>query len=181
MEPATPPPHSRGSERVLRRDNFSRRLRHRVAVAGRNDAADSGKRCKESALRYWYKQPDVASVDCGNFDSLWNTAFDVARDDHFMIDRTDFRSGLLTTQPMISKQPFEVWRDDVVDTHSMLQSAWGRCGGRFNFTSAAARRRISLRAQSSRGAGVVGRTSDHIGHRISRYFFRHPSAQRARY
>ncbi len=80
---------------------------------------------KKAHAAYWYRQPDVASVGCGNFDSLWKTAFDVARDDHFMIDRTDFRTGLLTTQPMISKQPFEFWRNDVVDGHSMVQSALG--------------------------------------------------------
>lgn len=80
---------------------------------------------KKAHGAYWYHQTDVASVNCGNFDSLWNTAFNVALDDHFMIDRTDFRAGLLTTLPMISKQPFEFWRDDVVDGHSQLQSALG--------------------------------------------------------
>ncbi len=99
------------------------------ATASRSSVATAPaaleKDIKKGRGAYWYSKPDVASVDCGNFDCLWNTAFNVARDDHFMIDRTDFREGLLTTQPLISKQPFEIWRDEVVDAHSMLQSALG--------------------------------------------------------
>ena len=67
----------------------------------------------------------MAGVQCASFDVLWKTATEVARRSRFTIDRTDYREGLLTTSPLVSKQPFEFWRADVADEHSMAQSALG--------------------------------------------------------
>jgi len=60
---------------------------------------------------YWLAQPAVAEVR-GAFESLWDASEETARNFLFRIDRRDQRSGLLTTQPMISKQWWEVWRKD---------------------------------------------------------------------
>jgi hypothetical protein len=63
---------------------------------------------------YWLDQPTppVALVHSGDFDLLWESAKDVARSYLFSIDREDFRAGLITTEPMVSKQIFEPWRPD---------------------------------------------------------------------
>ena len=63
---------------------------------------------------YWLDQPaaDRAQVQSGDFDALWESSKSVARSYLFSIDREDFRAGLITTEPMVSKQIFEPWRPD---------------------------------------------------------------------
>lgn len=63
---------------------------------------------------YWIDQPASARASGDNFDRLWAACEDVARDHLFRLDRTDFRTGVLTTQPMVSSQWFEPWRRDAV-------------------------------------------------------------------
>jgi hypothetical protein len=60
---------------------------------------------------YWLAQPATAKVS-GRFEQLWDASENAAREFLFKIARRDQRSGLLTTEPMISKQMFEVWRKD---------------------------------------------------------------------
>jgi len=60
---------------------------------------------------YWLAQPGVAEAR-GQFDPLWETCEQTAQDYRFNIDRRDQRSGLLTTQPLITKQWWEFWRKD---------------------------------------------------------------------
>jgi hypothetical protein len=72
---------------------------------------------------YWLRQEPVAGVVYRDFDRLWNAAERVARDYLFSIDRTDYRGGLLTTEPMISKQFFEVWRKDVATSDDLAESS----------------------------------------------------------
>src|SRR5207245_5438405 len=38
------------------------------------------------------------------------------------LDREDYREGLLTTLPLVSKQSFEIWRRDVVTVPAIAQS-----------------------------------------------------------
>ena len=61
---------------------------------------------------YWLEQPAAASITAKDFDHLWLAAEDAARSRGFVIDRQDYRSGLLTTLPLTSKQWFEFWRND---------------------------------------------------------------------
>jgi hypothetical protein len=61
----------------------------------------------------FYEQPAVATARGADFDKLWAAAEQTARDFGFALDRQDARTGLLTTQPLISKQFFELWRRDV--------------------------------------------------------------------
>jgi hypothetical protein len=63
----------------------------------------------------FYDQPAIAHAAGSDFDNLWSAAEQTARDFGFALDREDARSGLLTTQPLISKQFFEIWRRDVPD------------------------------------------------------------------
>jgi hypothetical protein len=61
---------------------------------------------------YWLAKPATAEVR-GSFEPLWEASEETAHEFFFKIDRRDQRSGLLTTEPMISKQWWEFWRKDV--------------------------------------------------------------------
>lgn len=89
---------------------------------------------KEAQPGYWLDQPAVAAVRASSFDRLWDACATAAQDDRFLIDRTDYREGLLTTLPLVSKQFYEVWRNDVVDPHSLAQSSLGTMRRTVRFT-----------------------------------------------
>ena len=61
---------------------------------------------------YWTTQPSVVTVQNPSFDRLWTAAEDTAREYGFRLDRQDHRLGVLTTDPVTSKQLWEVWRKD---------------------------------------------------------------------
>ncbi len=85
---------------------------------------------------YWYGQPAVASVEGDSFHRLWSTAEDVARSYFFKIDRTDYRDGILTTEPLVSAQFFEPWRRDVQTVEDAVDASMAtmRRTIRFEFT-----------------------------------------------
>src|SRR3954465_2084342 len=60
---------------------------------------------------YWLAKPATVEVR-GQFKPLWEASEQTAHEFRFSIDRRDQRSGLLTTEPMISKQWWEFWRKD---------------------------------------------------------------------
>jgi hypothetical protein len=62
---------------------------------------------------FWMDHPSNAAITADDFDRLWNAAERAAKDHHFVLDRMDRRAGLITTRPLLSKQLFEVWRNDV--------------------------------------------------------------------
>jgi hypothetical protein len=72
---------------------------------------------------YWMARPAVASASGDDYDRLWNAAEQAARDDLFPIDRRDYRGGVLTTEPVISKQFFEFWRNDAVTVNALARSS----------------------------------------------------------
>jgi hypothetical protein len=61
---------------------------------------------------YWLSQPAAAQVQAKDFERLWESCKEVARSYLFNLDREDFRAGLITTEPLISKQIWEFWRPD---------------------------------------------------------------------
>jgi hypothetical protein len=77
----------------------------------------------EARATYWFAKPAVATVSCGDFDALWDGAVRGIKAHWFVIDRADYREGLLTTNPLISRQWFEPWRNDVVDGYDLLLSS----------------------------------------------------------
>ena len=94
----------------------------------------------KSALNdYWFKKPAVVSVEATRIEPLWNAAVDAAKERSFIIDRRDYREGWLSTQPLVSKQPFEFWRGDVVSPVAELQCTLStmRRTVRFHFTRTA--------------------------------------------
>ena len=71
---------------------------------------------------YWLEQPAVASVGHDDFNQLWGAARRAIVSRSFTIDRVDLRGGVMTTLPQISKQLFEVWRNDVGTLPAALES-----------------------------------------------------------
>jgi hypothetical protein len=61
---------------------------------------------------YWLNQPANGAVTSTDFSKLWATCETVARQNYFKLDRQDYRLGILTTQPLVSAQWFEPWRQD---------------------------------------------------------------------
>src|SRR5438270_2930186 len=61
---------------------------------------------------YYYNQPTVASVTSLQFQPLWDACLEACRRDGFDIDRQNYRLGLITTKPLISKQVLEPWKRD---------------------------------------------------------------------
>jgi len=67
-------------------------------------------------------KPAVAAATSSNFEKLWDACANTARNYQFPLDRQDYRNGVLTTQPVISKQVFEPWRRDAGTAHGIWQS-----------------------------------------------------------
>ena len=74
---------------------------------------------------HWLKQPATAEVTNPDFKKLWDACEAVAHDYLFKIDLRDFRRGLLKTQPMVSKQWFELWRNDAGTAKDVLEDSTG--------------------------------------------------------
>ena len=72
---------------------------------------------------YWLAQAPATRVTSPDFDLLWKACEEAARGYGFSLDRQDFRSGVITTYPLISKQFFEVWRNDVQTPHDLADSS----------------------------------------------------------
>lgn len=71
---------------------------------------------------FWLAKPAVADISDADFYRLWNACRAEAHDRFFLIDRENYREGLLTTQPLISKQAIEFWRRDVVTPSDIANS-----------------------------------------------------------
>lgn len=72
---------------------------------------------------YWLELPPVATIEADDFDSLWRAAEEAARHFGFTLDRLDHRGGVITTQPLTSKQFWEVWRNDVATLEDLANSS----------------------------------------------------------
>jgi hypothetical protein len=72
---------------------------------------------------YWLSQPAAAVVQAKDFDRLWEACKSVARSYLFAIDREDFRAGLITTDPMVSKQMWEIWRSDTGSFSDVMENS----------------------------------------------------------
>jgi hypothetical protein len=85
---------------------------------------------------YWLSQPATAGVLCDDFDKLWNQTENTARECQFTLDRQDYRLGLLTTKPLVSRQFFEPWLPDcrTLRDDELSSTATIRRTLRFEFT-----------------------------------------------
>jgi hypothetical protein len=78
---------------------------------------------KSAKTDYWFAKPGVATVSAGDYDRLWEACGAAARDRFFVLDRTNYREGVLTTQPLVSRQFFELWRSDALTFDDTMQSS----------------------------------------------------------
>jgi hypothetical protein len=62
---------------------------------------------------YWYAEPSRGVAVYDSFETLFKTCENVLRDYGFRIDRVDYRTGILTSVPLISAQIWEPWRPDI--------------------------------------------------------------------
>ncbi|MGA2498197.1 MAG: hypothetical protein ABSH20_10675 [Tepidisphaeraceae bacterium] len=74
---------------------------------------------------YWLNQPATSETSFKEFQKLWDSCEAVAYGYLLKIDRRDYRHGLLTTQPMISKQWFEPWRKDAPTNRDVEEASLG--------------------------------------------------------
>jgi hypothetical protein len=58
-----------------------------------------------------------------NFQAFWQATIDVLRKYNFELDRQDRRAGVITTQPLLGKHFFEVWRHDTVGARDLAESS----------------------------------------------------------
>ena len=90
---------------------------------------------------YWLRQPATVHALSTDFALLWDAAEETALDHNFTIDRRDQRYGLLTTHPTISKQFFELWRQDASSADDVFENSLGtiRRTIRFEFSEESGR------------------------------------------
>lgn len=80
---------------------------------------------RRATPEYWLAQPAVAQVAGADFYKLWNACRAEVHDRFFVIDREAYRQGVLTTEPLVSKQFFEPWRRDAVTIPDIANSTLG--------------------------------------------------------
>lgn len=92
---------------------------------GRMEGASSAAQEDTARIKpaWWLEQPDTAHALSMDYDALWNSAAAACHDRLFELDQRDYRQGLMTTQPMVSKQFWELWRNDVVDLKHLARSS----------------------------------------------------------
>ncbi len=75
-----------------------------------------------ATVSYWAQKPATVSVTDSNYDRLWDACDTVSHQYLFAIDRTDYRNGVMTTRPLVSKYLTEFWRSDVVGVSELADS-----------------------------------------------------------
>ncbi len=99
----------------LNRDSFPS-TRDATTQSGQTQAANA----RSATTQFATTNPSVSSR---NFDALWKACERALWSRHFRIDRRDYRAGLITTYPLISKQFFEVWRTDALGVGDVAESS----------------------------------------------------------
>lgn len=69
------------------------------------------------------EETTTVAVSQDNLDVLWDAALAVLNRFDFRPDRQDRAMGIIETKPATSKQWGELWRQDVADSYSLLESS----------------------------------------------------------
>ena len=77
----------------------------------------------EALPDYWWNKPGVVQVSHPDFEKLWSACKGEMYCRLFVLDREQYREGLLTSEPLVSKQIFEPWRPDVASLHDQVESS----------------------------------------------------------
>ena len=72
---------------------------------------------------FWWNQPAVVQIQSPDFQKLWDACKGELYVRLFTVDREQYRDGLLTSEPMVSKQFFEPWRNDTASAHDTGESS----------------------------------------------------------
>ncbi len=75
-----------------------------------------------ATVPYWAEKPATVFVIARSYDRLWDACDAVSHQYLFSIDRTDYRNGVMTTRPLVSKYVTEFWRNDVVGFSELANS-----------------------------------------------------------
>jgi hypothetical protein len=78
---------------------------------------------KQATPDYWWNQPGVTRATGSEFQKVWDACEGELYTRLFPVDRTQYRNGLLSSEPVVSKQFFEVWRTDAVSVHDVAESS----------------------------------------------------------
>ena len=88
----------------------------------------------ESAkISYWVDQPASASARADDYAALWNAADEARRHYGFTAALSDYRGGLLTTEPKISPQFFEFWHQELRSAEAVAESSLATIRRRMRF------------------------------------------------
>jgi hypothetical protein len=72
---------------------------------------------------YWLSLPATSAIEATDFERLWSACEQATWHFGFIPDRLDRRGGVMTSQPLVSKQFFEFWRNDVVTADDLSDSS----------------------------------------------------------
>jgi hypothetical protein len=72
---------------------------------------------------YWLALPASSAIEANDFERLWTACEEGMRHFWFIPDRFDRRAGVIASQPLTSKQFFEVWRNDVATAQDLSESS----------------------------------------------------------
>jgi hypothetical protein len=133
---------------------------------------------EQSGPDYWFNKPAVTSIESADFQKLWDACRETLIDDQFEISDENYRLGLMSTWPLLSKQFFEIWRSDAGTAHDVAQDSLQsiRRSVHFEFArlpdgsfiahpqvvmeqSSHPERRITVQAQFSQAFSAVGETA----------------------
>ena len=136
------PPLARGARRQPRR-HAPLRLEHwRVSfvllvsamLPGCSQQRPASHESPESATpAFWADDPAAASARADDYAALWSAADEARRHFGFTAALSDYRGGLLTTEPKISPQFFEFWHQELRTPEAVAESSLATIRRRMRF------------------------------------------------
>ncbi len=91
-------------------------------VAGCTQRPEWSDDTEAATLSFWGDRPAIVRVEADDYAALWDAAENARRRFGFEAALTDYRGGELTTEPKLSGQIFEPWRDELRDIGSIMES-----------------------------------------------------------
>lgn len=86
-----------------------------------------------ATLAYWAQQRSASRVTAGDYAAIWSAADEARRRFGFEAATTDYRGGLLTTEPKVSPQFFEIWHHELRSAEDVAQSSLATIRRRLRF------------------------------------------------
>jgi hypothetical protein len=101
-------------------------------VSGPSRGSDTGAKATTidpatATPRHWMDKPATARISGTNYDRLWAACDAATRHYHFIPDVLNYRQGIMTSKPLVSKSAGEFWRNDVLDGDDLTKSTIATC------------------------------------------------------